>query len=381
MPSRAIAALLKALVAVVVSSCAVAANSHSTSTAYLEIDTSTAASPTLQFRIALRDLDAMLDLDSDGNSQLTWNEVIDRAADIDALAVSSLFVRAGSAGCSLRFDPPRYVRAADAGYAQLDGAAACSSAGQLTVTYRLFEGVDPSHRVLVTQRGSVEPRILEPGAVITFAASQAVAKAPSGFVGFVWSGIAHIAGGYDHVLFLLCLLLPAVVQRRNRSWVARQSSSAALMAVIWIATAFTVAHSITLALATFDVIRVPARVIEPLIALTIVAAAVNNVWPLVTRRLAAVAFAFGLVHGFGFAEVLVPLALPRDQLALALLGFNLGVELGQLVIVAAAFAMLAMLRKWAGYSRWILAPGSALIAGIAALWFTERVFDITILGF
>ncbi len=79
--------------------------------------------------------------------------------------------------------------------------------------------------------------------------------------------------------------------------------------------------------------------------------------------------------------MLAPLSLPRGELALALLGFNLGVEIGQLAIVAGAFFVLATLRRWSGYPRWILALGSALIATVAALWFVERVFDVTILGF
>ena len=118
-------------------------------------------------------------------------------------------------------------------------------------------------------------------------AAEGTADGPSSFGGFLSSGIAHIAGGFDHVLFLLCLLLPSVLQRRSIStasqWQARDNVRGALVAVIWIATAFTVAHSMTLALATFGVIRIPAGVIEPLIALTIVASALNNVWPVVTR--------------------------------------------------------------------------------------------------
>jgi hypothetical protein len=219
---------------------------------------------------------------------------------------------------------------------------------------------------------------------VTLASADATDEVPSGFAGFLASGIAHIAGGYDHVLFLLCLLLPAVLQRQNADntdrWVARENLTSALVAVVWIATAFTIAHSITLGLATFGVIRIPASVIEPLIALTILVTALNNVWPVVTRRLAAVAFAFGLIHGFGFAEVLAPLSLPRGELGTALLGFNLGVEIGQLAIVAAAFLVLSALRRWSGYARWILGLGSMLIAIVAVLWFIERVFDVTILG-
>lgn len=358
-----------------------AAHAHSTSTAYLEVDASVAGAPTLQWRIALRDLDALLDLDANADGHLIWSEVADRAADINALAAANVIVKAGATACTLRIESPRYVRLADAGYAQLDGTAACRAGSALTVEYRLFEGIDPSHRVLLTVRGAAQPRIVKPGATVTLTAPDAAAAMPSGFSGFLLTGIAHIAGGYDHVLFLLCLLLPAVLVRRDSRWVARDDVTSALVAVVWIATAFTVAHSLTLALATFGVIRVPASVIEPLIALTILATALNNVWPVVTRRLAAVAFAFGLIHGFGFAEVLAPLSLPRNELALALLGFNLGVEVGQLAIVAGAFFVLATLRRWSGYARWILGAGSALIAIVAALWFIERVFDVTIPGF
>ena len=183
------------------------------------------------------------------------------------------------------------------------------------------------------------------------------------------------------MLFLLCLLLPAVLQRSvSGRWEGTSNLTGALLAVVWIATAFTFAHSLTLALATFGIVRVSTSVIEPLIALTIVITALNNVWPVVTRRLVAIAFLFGLIHGFGFAEVLAPLSLPRSELGWALLGFNLGVETGQLAIVGGAFAVLATLRRWPGYTRWILRLGSLLIATVAILWFVERVFDLTILG-
>jgi len=360
------------------------AHAHSTSTAYLDVDAGVAGAPTLQWRLALRDLDALLDLDANQDGQLVWSEVADRASDINALATSNMIFKSGAAACALRFDAPRYVRLADAGYAQLDGRAACTG-GPVAIEYRLFEGIDPSHRALLTLRDTNQPRIIEPGATVNLAVAGAAEEMPSGFSGFLASGIAHIAGGYDHVLFLLCLLLPAVLQRQYAGnagrWVARENPISALIAVIWIATAFTVAHSLTLALATFGVIRISASVIEPLIALTILATAINNVWPVVTKRIAMVAFAFGLIHGFGFAEVLAPLSLPRGELAWALLGFNLGVEVGQLAIVAGAFFVLSTLRRWSGYPRWILGLGSALIAIVAALWFIERVFDVTILGF
>ena len=202
--------------------------------------------------------------------------------------------------------------------------------------------------------------------------------ADTSFGALLADGIAHIVGGPDHLLFLVALLLPAVLVRQGGRWQARTQLRPALAEVAWIVTAFTVAHSITLGLASFRMVELPARVIEPLIAASVLAAALNNLKPLVTRRLAWVAFAFGLVHGFGFAEVLAPLDLPPPRLALALAGFNLGVEIGQLAIVAFAFAALAALRHWRGYPRWILAGGSALTALVACAWLIERAFDVPV---
>ncbi len=187
--------------------------------------------------------------------------------------------------------------------------------------------------------------------------------------------IGHILSGIDHLLFLVALMLPAVVTRRDGAWAARDDRRAALMQVVWIATAFTLAHSLTLAVATLGWLRVAPAVIEPLVALTVLAAALNNLKPVVTRRLAAVAFVFGLIHGFAFAEVLAPLELPRADLARALLGFNLGVEAGQMLVVAASFALLAWAARWRGYGRWVLRNGSVAVALLAVLWIVERVAD------
>lgn len=348
------------------------AAAHSASTAYLSVESSERGVE-LQWRIALRDLDALLDLDADGDGRLTWGEVADRAADIDALARTRLAVQTTSGSCAIRFAAPQFVRLDDLGFAQLDGRADCAARA---LDYGLFDGIDPSHRVLVSIAGEARPRVLAPGASIGL--HGASADAPRGFAAFVTEGVTHIAGGFDHVLFLIGLMLPAVLRRERGRWVARDDLRGAAASVVWIATAFTAAHSLTLAAASFGWVRVSPRIIEPLIAATVLATALNNLWPVVTRRLALVAFGFGLVHGFGFAEVLAPLALPRVELALALAGFNLGVEIGQLAIVTTSFALLAALRRWPGYPRWVLAPGSALLALAAGIWIVERVFDLSL---
>jgi hypothetical protein len=359
---------------------------HSASTSYLAIEPPAGREATFTWRIALRDLDALLDLDGDGDGRLTWGEVVDRQQDIAQLAQRSLALADADRGdmCMTAFDAPRWQRIDASGYLVLSGHSVCAaSAARLQLTYRLFAGIDPSHRVLVRLPGSTQPAALAPGSTLTLsttATTRSTEGTPAqGFGAMFGDGVLHILGGLDHMLFLVALMLPAVVQRRDGRWFARADLRAALLQVAWIATAFTVAHSVTLGLASFGLVRVPAAVIEPLIAFTVLAAALNNLLPVVTTRLAFAAFIFGLIHGFGFAEVLAPLGLPPLALAQALLAFNLGVEGGQLIVVAVSFALLALARHWRGYPRWILGGGSAALALLACAWIIERVFNLSIL--
>jgi hypothetical protein len=146
--------------------------------------------------------------------------------------------------------------------------------------------------------------------------------------------------------------------------------------VLKVVTAFTLAHSITLTLAALGVVSLPSRVVESVIAASVVLAALDNLWGRLERRRWAMAFAFGLVHGFGFASVLADLGLPQDALVLALVGFNVGVELGQLAIVLVFLPVAFALRATAFYQVGVLKGGSIVIALLAAWWFAERAFDL-----
>jgi hypothetical protein len=196
------------------------------------------------------------------------------------------------------------------------------------------------------------------------------------FVDYTREGVWHIAIGLDHILFLLSLLLPSVLvwQPGPRRWQAADRFAQAFWDVLKIVTAFTLAHSITLSLAVLGLIELPSRWVESVIAASVVAAALNNLWPVVIGRLWMVAFGFGLVHGFGFASVLADLGLPREALAVALVGFNVGVELGQLAIVLAFLPLAFALRRSAVYRRGMMVGGSLIIATLAGWWFVERAF-------
>ena len=197
--------------------------------------------------------------------------------------------------------------------------------------------------------------------------------------GFFPAGVHHILIGYDHVLFLICLLLPAVLARRDDRWVPVDRWGVAVRRVLITVTAFTVAHTLTLALAGLRVVELSPRLIEPAIALTIIFTALGNIRYVRFRDSAAMPFAFGLVHGFGFADVLHELDLPFGQFVWALLRFNLGVEAGQLLIVTVALLPLYAMRQKPWYRRFVLVPISAFAIVVAAIWFAERVFDFKVL--
>ena len=198
---------------------------------------------------------------------------------------------------------------------------------------------------------------------------------------FIREGVWHIWIGFDHILFLLSLLLPAVLRREGAAWRGVARFRPAFINVLKIVTAFTLAHSITLSLAALDVVRLPSRFVEAVIAASVVLVAFNNLRPLFGDKSWLVAFGFGLIHGFGFAGVLGELELPAGTLALALLGFNAGVELGQLAIVAVFLPVAFALRGSGFYRVVILRFGSAAAMLIAAGWMLDRVFDLNLMPF
>jgi len=181
--------------------------------------------------------------------------------------------------------------------------------------------------------------------------------------------------------FLLALLLPAVLQRRDGVWQPVCTISPALSLILKVVTAFTVAHSITLSLAALGVVHLRAALVESAIAASVIVAAFNNLKPLFSDRAWMVAFGFGLIHGFGFANALNDLGLHRGRTAETLLFFNGGVELGQLVIVALLLPFALALRHLLFYRKILLKAASAAIMALATVWLAERVTDTKWLPF
>jgi hypothetical protein len=193
---------------------------------------------------------------------------------------------------------------------------------------------------------------------------------------YIVEGVWHIWIGIDHIVFLLSLLVLAPLQpsrQRITQWPAAQQARPVLIDVLAVVTAFTVAHSITLGLTILGWLTPPPDLVEPAIALSVVLAALNNLLGINSLKRWGLAFVFGLVHGFGFASVLLDLGLPASALVAALGGFNVGVELGQLAIVL-VFLPIAWLLRRTRFYRWVVvAGGSAAIVVLGLVWTLERV--------
>lgn len=330
--------------------------------------------------IALRDLELAVGLDADGDGALTWDEVRARHAAIEAYALSRLKLSSGGAACPLEVTQQLVDSHTDGAYTVMMLRGACPApVDTLAVGYTLLAELDPQHRGLLALRhagsGAASSAILgpdNPRQALRLAAPDRWTQ----FAEYVKQGVWHIWIGFDHILFLLSLLLPAVLLYRDRQWVGREGLRSAAMDVVRVVTAFTLAHSLTLTLAALGVLALPSRLVESAIAASVIVAALNNMRPLYQRGRVLFAFGFGLLHGFGFASVLADLGLPQGALLLSLVGFNLGVELGQLAIVAVFLPLAWWLRKGLFYRRVIMLGGSAAIALVAAVWLLERALDL-----
>jgi hypothetical protein len=322
--------------------------------------------------VSLRDLEDAVGLDADTDYAITWREVEQRRADVEHYVLQRLAIAADGAGCALEATLGSVDGHGGAAYAVLDLRAACAAAPrQLRVDYGLLFDVDGAHRSLV-QIGN--------GAAATTAVLSAehpsieveVAKlsAWSGLRRFIVEGVWHIWHGYDHLAFVLLLLVPIVLGVRRAQELGVRAAAGEILRVV---TAFTLAHSITLALATLGVVNVPSRLIESAIALSVLIAAVLNVAPRVPRLGARLAFCFGLVHGLGFATALRDLGTGGAGMLVSLAGFNLGVEAGQLAVVSAVMPVLFAVRSVRGWPHVLKWSCSMACGALAVVWIVQRL--------
>jgi HupE / UreJ protein len=324
--------------------------------------------------LAIRDGELAVGLDRDGNGKVTWGELKSGQAALQNYVQGHLRLKGADGPCRLQFAAVEVNDRVDGSYLWLPITAECgSNLTRLLIDYTLLDAEDPSHRGLLTlfANGAAQTAVLGGGAA-TRQFDLSHVSSWSAFAEYLRAGIWHIWSGIDHLLFLLSLLLPAVLLRRQNRWEAVPLAGPAFLNIVKVVTAFTLAHSITLSLAAFDVIRLPSRLTESVIAASIIIAALNNVFPRVTQGRWRIAFAFGLLHGFGFASVLAEMGLPKGARLVSLVAFNLGVEAGQLAVVLAVMPLAYFLRATHFYRRGIMPWGSSAIACLALFWFVQR---------
>jgi hypothetical protein len=345
---------------------------HQLSTGYLILNKTT---EDINGQLQLRwfDLDLALDLDADKNGELTWGEVNAQRDLILDYSAKNISVFDSQEQCKVTWvDQLQTERHLNEGYAVVDFVATCQDESQATIEYKGIFEQDKDHKLLINfmHLDAFESGVISADEnTVTFKSD--ISSSLDTFITYVYQGMIHIWLGLDHILFLITLLLTSVLVRKNDQWQAHESVSAVMKDTIWVVTAFTLAHSVTLTATALDWIGGDIGLIELGIAVSVLLSALNNIWPVVLR-LGWITFAFGLLHGMGFASVLGDLGLDPNHTVLSVLAFNLGVEIGQLAILFVVVPLLLICRKERWYRTLGVNTVSGVIAAIALFWSWQR---------
>lgn len=338
---------------------------HSNSKSLLEIKAQSDTTLSLRIESDLLDWQQVINLDIDANGEVTWEELNFNSAAVSSYVQSRLLIKNGTDACTIlpanKFSGIRNREAAI--FSVIDFTAECET--QLTevaINAQLFQEIDPDHRVILntdaTKTGTLT--VLQAGYNNIYLSHSSNLAA---FTSFSLEGVRHIFKGYDHLAFLLLLLLPLTRMRVIRDQFLKAAG---------IVTAFTLAHTITLTMASSGQLNLPAGPVELVIALSVVLAAILNIIEPKQGAGWIIAFAFGLVHGFGFAGALAELTGSQGNHLISLIGFNVGVEFGQLLVVCLVFPVLLYLSRKRYFSKAMVPVLSLLVAVLGATWAIER---------
>ena len=344
------------------------ARAHLGSTKYLHVEPG-ADGRSVAVRVSLETVDAAMQLGL--GEEAPAEAVLARASELQAWLVAGITVR-GAAPCVGRAEAPEEEQRDARSFIRVQLHFECDGAEGVPLTLRddtVFPD-DRQHEALVYLEGRAEGASVLRTGQRELALGGPPSTASDLVLTFVWEGMLHFALGFDHVLFLLSLLLGVGLGVEGRPALRK-----VLRDLAWLVTAFTLGHSVTLALAALEIVVLPSQPVEIAIAASIVAVALHTCFvPRGRRVLPYVAGVFGLIHGFGFSSVLRELGLPAEDTVLALVSFNVGIEVAQLAFVALAIGpLLAAARHPAAYERWLVRGGSLAIAVMASYWVVERV--------
>ncbi len=341
-----------------------------------------------RFEIILEDANKIVPMDSDGDGKITREEFLPKAPELFESLSQALTLRHEGQTLNITstgFDTLGAGVVVDRKlFGQLsfdiEGLSEAPEAIEMEYVY-LFDGVDPTHSGYAIIEENYRTGISENESFISLIFGPSSGAQELSLMGqswftvlydFVIHGVWHIWIGYDHILFLVSLLISSVMLLKAREWFPRETFGSAFWSVLKIITLFTLAHSVTLSLAALGLVSIPAPFIEFVIAISIAVMALDNIFPIFHKRAWIILFGFGLIHGFGFANVLAPLGMDPQHVGVTLAAFNIGVEIGQAAIVAVLFPILYLLRKTAFYKPVVMKLGSLILIAIALYWAYDR---------
>jgi hypothetical protein len=349
---------------------------HELSTAYINASIEDSGQIKGEIKINLIDLEGVLPLDSDQDGELTWGEIVDNSATIENYILQNVHFLQDGNQCPLTvISNLSLQQLSDDMLLLVSFSAACNNnVNSVTVDYEMLFESDAKHKAILSlveiTSGNEFVSVFDASATqqtITISSSNIFGT----FITFLYQGIFHILIGIDHILFLLTLLLTIPMEYRNKKWHAIASRKSILHRTLWVISAFTLAHSITLSGTALGWLPSFGSWIEVVIAASILFNVVNNICPLI-HRLGLITFAFGLIHGMGFAGALAELGFPEQQQVVSVLAFNVGVELGQIAILLVCLPVLIFARNKLTYQKYVMPSVSILIGLLAIYWVIER---------
>jgi hydrogenase/urease accessory protein HupE len=335
---------------------------------------------TARVDIAVRDLTRVVALDRNNDGSIQWSEVLASRVAIESYLDAHFAIHANESTCMRNPGIELLaVEHSDGTYVVLSARYRCpNESGQMHLDDTFLFERDTQHRGIasaITDSGERSTVILPSAHRWTFHdSSKRASPRIDAASKMLHEGVRHILDGLDHLLFLLVLLLPAV-----RPHTGERRLREVLLDVAKVATAFTVAHSVTLSLSALGWVELPSRLVESLIAASVALAAINNIFPAVSMDRWPMAFSLGLLHGFGIASTLDDANLRPGLKLASLFGFNLGVEAGQLLCILIAIPVLFAIRNWKHYATWVVRGGSALVLLLALVWLAERSLAVKLL--
>lgn len=346
--------------------------SHELSNGYLTLKS--VSEDTLSGELLLKpeDIGRVAGLDVNNDGSLTWGEVNRNHNLASRYIQNNVKVSNSGTYCAINVASPsmRDISAESLLVYPLE--VSCAYLEEVRVQYTGIVTDFPTHKLLtsitINDQSFVYVLDSERAAITVSAQDSAWA---SQFGEMVYQGIWHIFIGLDHILFLVATLLTVNLYRKNKRWVKEQSKKLIFKNTVILVSTFTLAHSITLTATALDVITLDSRIVELGIAISVAITALNNVYPMI-MRVGFITFGFGLLHGMGFASVFGDLNAQAGSLVMNVLAFNLGVEVGQLAIVAILLPLLLALRSVKVYAKAIMPIASSIIAVVALNWTLQR---------